>query len=255
MVDIHSHILSAVDDGARSLEESLEMCKLSAEDGITTIVATPHAHDHVHETHDPLFLQQKVDELNAHLNGKPKIELGSELRFTHDVVRQLCTKKSASTLAGKSYALIEFPHAVVPPGSERALFELMSYQIRPIIAHPERNIMLMNQPERFYELVEAGMLGQADTGSFTGQFGSKVQKAAQVMLENGLLHFVASDCHNLRNRLPGMSGAVAAIAELVGQDYANAMSTANPQAVVSGTPIPTCPIATLPQKRKRWMFF
>jgi protein-tyrosine phosphatase len=255
MIDIHSHILSAVDDGARTLEESLEMCKASAEDGITTIVATPHAHDHVHETHDPQFLQQKVDELNARLNGNPKIELGSELRFTHEVVRHLCTTKSASTLAGGSYALIEFPHAVVPPGSERALFELMSQHIRPIIAHPERNMMLMNQPERFYELVEAGVLGQADTGSFTGQFGVKVQKTARLMLENGLLHVVASDCHNMRNRLPGLSAAVAAIAELVGEEYADAMSTANPQAVVSGKPIPTCPIATLPKKRKRWLFF
>src|ERR1051325_451378 len=216
MVDIHSHILPAVDDGARSLEEALEMCRLSAQDGVTTIVATPHAHDHVHETHDPEFLRRKVEELNAHLQGKPKIELGCELRFTHEVVRHLCVTKSAPTLARGPYALIEFPHAVVPPGSERALFDLMSHHIRPIVAHPERNLMLMNQPERFYELVEAGALGQADTGSFTGQFGAKVQRAAEVMLENGLLHFVASDCHNLRNRLPGISTAVALIAERVG---------------------------------------
>ncbi|MBI3650382.1 MAG: hypothetical protein HY231_04975 [Acidobacteria bacterium] len=255
MVDIHSHILPEVDDGARSMDEALEMCRQSAADGITTIVATPHAHDHVHETHTPKFLQAKVDELNARLQGQPKVELGCELRFTHEVVRHICVNHSAPTLAGGSYALVEFPHAVVPSGSERALFELMSQQIRPIIAHPERNMMLMNQPERFYELVEAGVLGQADTGSFTGQFGAKVQKAAHLMLENGLLHFVASDCHNTRNRLPGMSAAVAVIAEMVGAEYAEAMSTTNPQAVVSGLPIPTYPVATLPQKRKKWLFF
>jgi protein-tyrosine phosphatase len=255
MIDIHSHILPAVDDGSHSLEESLEMCRLSANDGITTLVATPHAHDHIHETHDVAFLRQKIDELNALLNGSPKIELGCELRFTHEVVRNVCVKKSAPTLAGGPFVLVEFPHSVVPPGSERALFELMSHQIRPIIAHPERNQMLMAQPERFYELIEGGVLGQADTGSFTGQFGRQVQKAAQIMLENGLLHFVASDCHNTRNRLPGMSSAVAVIAGLVGEEYARAMSTDNPQAVVEGKAIPMCPVPTRPEIRKKWFFF
>lgn len=255
MIDIHSHILPEVDDGARSFEEAVAMCRASYNDGITAVVATPHAHDHVHTTHDPDFLRRKVDELNAVLGGNPKVELGCELRFTHEVVRHLCVTKSALTLAGGSYALVEFPHAVVPPGSERALFELMSHQIRPIIAHPERNLMLMHQPERFYELVEAGALGQADTGSFTGQFGSKVQKAAHVMLENGLLHFVASDCHNMRNRLPGISKAAAAIAQLVGEQYAVAMAKGNPEAVINSASIPVRPAPTLPQKKKRWIFF
>jgi protein-tyrosine phosphatase len=255
MIDIHSHILHEVDDGARSLEESLEMCRISAAGGIKVIVATPHAHDSVHKTHDPEFLRQKVDLLNQRLAGSPRIELGCELRFTHDVVSQVCNRKSAPTLAGGPYVLIEFPHAVVPSGSERALFELMSNQIRPIIAHPERNQMLMAEPERFFELVEMGVLGQADTGSFTGQFGKKVQQTARIMLEHGLLHFLASDCHNTRNRLPGLSAAVETVAEMVGQEYARAMTDDNPAAVVEGKLIPVRPAAELPQKRKRWLFF
>ena len=255
MIDIHSHILFEIDDGARTLEESLEMCRTSARDGVTTIVATPHAHDGVHKTHNPAVLQQKIDELNGILNGAPRIALGCELRFTHDVVNHICNKKSAPTLASSAYALIEFPHQVVPPGSERALFELISNGIRPVIAHPERNVMLMGQPERFFELIELGALGQADTGSFTGQFGSKVREAAIVMLENGLLHFVASDCHNMRNRLPGMSAAVKAIGELVGEDYAQAMAVDNPGAIVQDSAIPTRPTPVLPKKKKRWIFF
>ncbi|MCI0486906.1 MAG: hypothetical protein L0229_09925 [Blastocatellia bacterium] len=255
MVDIHSHILYGVDDGARSLGESLEMCRLSAEDGISVIVATPHAHDNVHKTHDPVFLQRRVDELNEKLGGRPRVELGCELRFNHDLVNQVCKNKSAPTLAGDCYVLVEFPHSVVPLGSERALFELMSNDIRPIIAHPERNQMLMAEPERFYALVEMGILGQADTGSFTGQFGKKVQQAARCLLDHGLLHIVASDCHNTRNRLPGMSAAVAVIGELVGDEYAIAMAEDNPAAVVKGKPIPTQPSPVLPRKRSRWFFF
>lgn len=255
MVDIHTHILPETDDGSHSLEESIEMCGISARDGVEVIVATPHAHDSVHKTHDPAVLREKVDELNRNLQGTPKIVLGCELRFTHDLIRQVCVDKSAPTIAGGPYVLVEFPHSVVPLGSERALFELMSNQIRPIIAHPERNQLLMAEPERFYELVELGVLGQADTGSFTGQFGRRVQQAAHIMLENGLLHIIASDCHNTRNRLPGMSEAVALVAELVGDDYAEAMAADNPRAVVEGKPIPARPAPVLPKKRKKWLFF
>ncbi|HSB08536.1 MAG TPA: CpsB/CapC family capsule biosynthesis tyrosine phosphatase [Blastocatellia bacterium] len=255
MVDIHSHILPEVDDGSHSLEESVEMCRASSQDGVRVMVATPHAYDGLHRTHDPGFLRQKVDELNQQMKGSPKIVLGCELRFTHELVKQLCETHSAPTIADGPYALVEFPHAMVPAGSEHLLFELMSNRITPIIAHPERNMMLISEPERFYQLVDAGALGQMDTGSITGQFGKKVQQTARVMLENGLIHFIASDCHNTRNRLPGMSEAVAATAEIVGEEYARAMADDNPAAVVEGGPIPTRPSATLPQKKKKWLLF
>lgn len=255
MVDIHSHILPRVDDGSHSLEESVEMCRASAKDGIRVMVATPHAHDGLHTTHDPDFLKQKVDELNKELGGNPKVVLGCELRFTHELVKQICETHSAPTIAGGPYALVEFPHAVVPPGSEHPLYDLMNHKITPIIAHPERNMMLLNEPERFYQLVSMGVLGQMDTGSITGQFGKRVQQAARVMLENGLIHFIASDCHNTRNRLPGMSAAVATTAEIVGEEYANAIANHNPSAVVEGKSIPTRATATVPQKKRRWLFF
>src|SRR6185369_1491766 len=146
-----------------SFDESVEMCRRSADDGIEVVVATPHAHDHVHTTHDPAFLREKVNELNGVLQGRPRVVLGGELRFTHDVVNHLCKARSAPTINDGPYALIEFPHQVVPRGSERALFELMHNQIRPIIAHPERNQLLMAEPEKFYELVAMGALGQLDT--------------------------------------------------------------------------------------------
>jgi protein-tyrosine phosphatase len=255
MTDIHSHVLAEVDDGARSLEESTEMCRLSARDGVGTIVATPHAYDSVHKTHDSAFLKEKAAELNLRLGGNPSVVLGCELRFTHDLVKQVCQNHTAPTINDGPYVLVEFPHSVVPPYSERPLFDLLNNNIRPIIAHPERNLMLIDEPERFYALVEMGALGQADTGSFTGQFGKKVQRAARVMLEHGLLHIIASDCHNTRNRLPGLSHAVAAIADLVGQDYARAMADDNPAAVVRGEMIPFRPVPEFPRKTKRWIFF
>jgi protein-tyrosine phosphatase len=144
---------------------------------------------------------------------------------------------------------------VVPPFSERPLFELLTNRINPIIAHPERNQQLMSEPERFYELIEMGALGQVDTQSLTGQFGKRVQKTAEIMLENGLIHFIASDCHNTRNRVPGMSKAVAAAAEIVGEEYARAISKDNPRAVVDGKPIPSRLVPSCPPKGRRWSLF
>jgi protein-tyrosine phosphatase len=255
MIDIHSHILPEVDDGSHSLEESLEMCRASAKDGINIMVATPHAHDGVHKTHDPEVLRQKIAELNEQLEGALRVVIGCELRFTHDIVRQVCETKTAPTIAGGPYVLVEFPHAVIPPGSERPLFELISNQITPIIAHPERNQMLIAEPERLFPLIEMGALGQMDTGSITGQFGKRVQQTVRVLLEHGLIHFIASDCHNTRNRLPGMSEAVALTAEVVGEEYARAMAVENPLAVVEGRSIPSLPHPELPKKKRRWGLF
>jgi protein-tyrosine phosphatase len=254
MVDIHSHILHHIDDGAHDLDESIEMCRASADDGIRVMVATPHAHDNKHQTHDREVLEARVEELNDQLHGNPKVVLGCELRLTHEIVKQISEARTAPTIAGGPYVLIEFPHAMVPPGSERPLFELLSNHIIPIIAHPERNAMLMDEPHRFYELVSLGVRGQMDTGSITGQFGKRVQQTAGVMLENGLIHFIASDCHNTRNRLPGLTAAVAATAKVVGEEYARAMADDNPAAVVEGRPIPTCPTATIPRKKKWFLF-
>lgn len=255
MIDIHSHILSGVDDGASSLEESLEMCRLSAADGVSAMVATPHAHDGVHRTHDVSFLRDKVEELNRLAGGKLKVLLGCELRFTHDVVRHICEEKSAPTISDGPYALVEFPHAIVPVGSEQALFELMSRGIHPVIAHPERNQSFMAEPERFYEMVEMGALGQLDTGSITGQFGKKVQQTARVMLECGLIHFLASDCHNTRNRLPGLSAGIAAASAVVGEKYARILAEDNPLAVVEAESNLVLPATAQPRLKKRWLFF
>src|SRR5262249_38869958 len=208
-----------------------------------------------HTTHDPELLRARVERLNAALGGKPRVVLGCELRFTHEVFKHVFVERSAPTINNGPYVLVEFPHTVVPPGSERPLFDLLSDQIRPIIAHPERNQHLMTEPERFYELVEVGVLGQLDTGSLTGQFGKRVRQTAEIMLENGLVHFLASDCHNTRNRLPGLSKAMDLAAEIVGDVYARAMTKHNAVGSITAIPIPSLPFSNPPRKKRKWLFF
>jgi protein-tyrosine phosphatase len=255
MTDIHSHILWGVDDGPATLEEAVRMCHASASDGISCMVATPHAFDGVHTTHRVNFLETRVKEMNEQLGGNPQVKLGCELRMNHDIVKQVCVDRTAPTLGSGPYVLIEFPHYVVPVGSERVFFELMTNSFKPIIAHPERNRTLMAEPQRFYSMVESGVLGQMDAGSITGKFGAKTEKTARLMLEHGLIHFIASDCHNMRNRLPGLSEATAEVAELVGQDVAKSISADNPGAAVDGKPLPWRPQPVPPEKERKWWFF
>lgn len=255
MIDIHSHILPGIDDGAKDLDEAVAMCRASYDDGITTIVATPHAHDSVHPTHQLDFLKEKVEELRKALGGTPNIALGCELRITHDIVNQVCIARTAPTIGSGPYILVEFPHYVVPAGSQRVFFELLTHDVRPIVAHPERNRTFMAEPERFYEMVDNGVLGQIDSGSVTGQFGSKVKETAMTLLENGLVHFLASDCHNMRNRLPGMSTAVAEIEQVLGRDLARSISVDNPAAIVKGDSPPFRPSPQIPVKPRKKKFF
>jgi protein-tyrosine phosphatase len=174
--------------------------------------------------------------------------------MNHEIVKQVCVDRTAPTLGGGPYVLIEFPHYVVPVGSERVFFELMTSGFMPIIAHPERNRTLMAEPERFYKMVESGVLGQMDAGSITGKFGAKTEKTARLMLEHGLIHFIASDCHNMRNRLPGLSEATSQVADLVGEEVAKSISADNPGAIVDGKPLAWRPLPVMPEKGRKWWF-
>ena len=113
----------------------------------------------------------------------------------------------------------------------------------------------MAEPQKFYNLVESGVLGQLDAGSITGQFGSKTEKTARLMLEHGLIHFIASDCHNMRNRLPGLSQATAQVADFVGKEVAQSISIDNPGAIVEGKQLPWRPSPVPPEKGRKWWFF
>jgi len=113
----------------------------------------------------------------------------------------------------------------------------------------------MAEPQKFFTMVENGVLGQMDSGSITGKFGSKTEKTARLMLEHGLIHFIASDCHNMRNRLPGLSEANQLVADFVGQDVAKSISIDNPGAIVDGKPLPWRPSPVMPDTGRKWWPF
>ncbi|HEX7706696.1 MAG TPA: CpsB/CapC family capsule biosynthesis tyrosine phosphatase [Thermoanaerobaculia bacterium] len=241
MIDIHHHCLPGVDDGPDSIEEAAEMCSIAASEGIETIVATPH----VLRGRWPAFTLQelaaKLRALQVRTGNTPKLLLGSEYFFAHDMCDVLQAGESIAPLAGSRYVLLELPANGVPPMIEQPLYRAQLEGWTPILAHPERNLMLQARPELLRSLVEHGLKTQLTAGSLVGEFGKKAQAAAETFLEAGLIHFLATDAHNTTKRPPRVSAAIRRLRELVGDEIADQLTRHNPAAVVAGAGLPWDP--------------
>lgn len=229
MIDIHCHILPAIDDGSSSLEESLAMADIAIKDGISTIVATPHIKGKVHL---PQFVHQRVAELN---NVLKKRNYPLQILPGADVSAILPPQEIARyTINGGKYFLLEFPHSHLPLHANDMVFEILLADLLPIITHPERNPSIIREPERLFSLVDAGCLVQITAGSLTGNFGPDSRDCAEYLLKMGQVHFLATDAHSATHRRPVLSEGVRAATAIIGEQAALKLVTSNPAAVVSG---------------------
>jgi protein-tyrosine phosphatase len=269
MIDLHNHILPGLDDGPRTFEEAIEMCRISYRDGIRTIVATPHTLNSVYETTRSTILA-KVRELNGLIKerlfsepspfpeppagtetrrtGSPgpepipdsaspmnlKIIPGADVHFSEELLSQRNQDKITTIGDGGKFLLIEFPFGGVPHRAEAILFDLLVRGITPIISHPERNLEIARSPQRYRDMVQMGCLGQITAGSLMGGFGRDAGQAAESLLRKNLVHFIASDAHSANGRPPVLSDAVREAAKIVGNEQARKMVTEYPQAVLEG---------------------
>ncbi|WP_027965267.1 tyrosine-protein phosphatase [Halalkalibacillus halophilus] len=197
MIDIHSHILPGVDDGAQTMEDSLDMARAAVEAGISTIYATPHHLNGRYENEQELVvkevkkLQKAIEKELIPLTVLP----GQEIRINGEAIEHL-HNDTAMTLGGNTnYALIEFPSSSVPRFSKHTLFDLQMNQVKPIIVHPERNGAFLKHSHLLFEFVKRGSLTQLTASSVAGVFGKKIQNFSFQLLESNLVHFIASDAH------------------------------------------------------------
>ncbi len=254
MIDLHCHILPGLDDGARDMDHAIAMARISLEEGVTSIVATPHLFKGGFEYDDLGVIEAGRRDLVAALEtvGVPvEIRGGAEVHISHNLADEIRRHREILTVAGTSYVLIEFPSDHVFSGAKDLLFKLMSERVIPIIAHPERNSAFSQSPGLLFELVEMGALAQVNGGSLLGQNGSQAGESARLFLESGLIHFLASDGHNTRTMAPRLAEAVRKAAEIVGEEPARALVEANPQAVLDDEDIPCRPDPVNPQKKRR----
>lgn len=202
MIDIHSHILPCLDDGAKDLDESIEMAKLAVSEGITKIIATPHHKNRDYNNPKEKILQQ-VEMLNTALS-QHKIPLtilpGQEPRIYGEMIEEYESGEVLTLNNGGKYLFIEFPTGHVPRYSEQLLFDIQLKGLTPLIVHPERNSEIIENPDMLYKFVKNGACTQITSSSVTGHFGKKIKKFTMQLVESNLTHFVASDAHNLSSR-------------------------------------------------------
>ncbi len=228
-VDIHTHILYGIDDGADSLETSLEMIDRAYRDGARAVFLTPHCHEgslDFNKVNDALIA------LKPHIREKYKDLLvygGCELLFGDITLTGLLSGK-IPTLADSNYILIEFFPAVKAEEVMWALRTATSNGYFPIIAHAERYGRLKEKD--IEEFVDAGAYIQLNAQSVCGKAGGAVKRFCHKLLRDGLVHFIASDCHNLSRRPPGLFECAELVAKKYGEDYAESIFCKNALRVV-----------------------
>lgn len=253
MIDLHCHILPGVDDGSKDIEESLQMARLAEEEGIQKIAATPHLfRKDIVEKSMKEIKEKRSKLIQALKENDVGVEIlpGAEVYVTHNILQQVREKRDDLTLNHSSFMFIEFPTEHVFPGVKNLLFQLMSEQVIPIIAHPERNRVFAQRPTLLYELLQMGALAQANAGSFSGLYGRRAEEAVYRFLEMRFIHFIASDGHNSRLIPPKLSSAVEKASSFLSEKEALALVKDNPQAVLEDKQVPYYPEPLSPKKKK-----
>jgi len=257
MVDIHCHVLPGLDDGPDSLEESLQMAEMAVADGITHLVATPHADGEFRFDSD--LVQQRRNELQALVGGKLTLATGCDFHLSFENLQDLQGHPTRYTINQKSYLLAEFADFSIPPTIDDTLHQLQLARLSPIITHPERNGLIRAQPEKLYRWIHQGCYVQITAQSLLGRFGRSTQRLVEAWLDEDRIHFFASDAHNLTSRPLRLRQAYDVVARRRGEEVARALFHDNPLAAFEGRPLPYTPeprdTGHALGRRKRFFFF
>jgi protein-tyrosine phosphatase len=243
MIDLHCHVLPGIDDGPRSIEDSLLLARAAASAGIRTIVATPHVSREY--PNDADTIAGLLDELGARLaaEGLP-LELRSGAEIAMTMIDQLAPEALPRlALGGGPWLLIECPFTSLATGFDILLLKLQSQGHRIVLAHPERSPFFHRDPQLLGSLVRGGILTSITAGSLVGLFGGRVQRFTRELVQNALVHNVASDAHNHTGRPPSIRSEL----EQSGlSPLAEWLTQAVPAAILAGDDeIPPRPSTTL----------
>jgi protein-tyrosine phosphatase len=235
LVDIHSHILPGIDDGAENLDESLVMLKIAAESGTTDIVATPHANSSF------AFNEQVVDDLIGKLSSKAEVAIGihrgCDFHLNFDNLSDALESPAKYTINAGRYLMVELPDLASLSVMRTVLSRLLAVRIVPVITHPERNGSLSANLPELEGWIRDGCLTQVTALSFSGRFGQTAQRVAEKLMDSEMVHFVASDAHDCVDRPPNLLPAYQLVSDRWGQERADTLFNLHPTAVVMNEPI------------------
>ena len=255
MIDLHCHVLPGLDDGARLLEETLDMARSAVKNNIDTIVATPHTLNgfFVNNWENVVSLTSTVQKAFDAEDIAITLYPAMEAQVCPELFDALEKGQAATINDNSHYMLLEFPPFSMPPGSMEFIFKLKLQGITPVIAHPERNLILQNDLKQLHDLVKMGALCQLTALSVTGYLGPSVQKSSEQMIKTGLAHVIATDAHSDDERISALASAVDMAAEIL-QDYSRAekMVTTTPAAIIAGEDVEL--EEPVLDKKKWWVF-
>lgn len=244
-VDIHAHVLPGVDDGPMDEEQSIAMLEMARRHGTSVLVASPHANPFY--TFDPARVEHLIDQLQRRAPSGLALIRGCDFHLTFHNVENALRFPADFAINGRCYLLMELSELTVFANTDSLWGRLEEAGLRIILTHPERNELLRQRMEVIERWVESGRYMQVTAGSLLGRFGAQAQRFCEQMLEAGLVHFVASDAHDLRRRPPRLDEAHAWLARRYSEEFAARLTVENPLAAVEGRPLPAGRLA--PPKR------
>ena len=252
MVDIHSHILWGMDDGSKSAEMSVAMLEMAAKGGTTDIVATPHAD--MNYEFQPALIAEQIAELQGRVGESIRIHSGCDFHLKYDNIQEALSNPRKYSVNGLGWVLVEFSDMMIFPNTEEIFSQMRGAGMGVIVTHPERNWLLRKDVDKLHRWVDGGAYMQVTGGSLLGVFGSEARKFAEELMAKGLVHFLASDAHDLDRRSPRLDDVRAHVAERYGEDYAEVLLHTHPRAVIEGRALHPGALEP-PEPSKSWYQF
>jgi protein-tyrosine phosphatase len=245
MIDIHAHILPALDDGPQDIQDSIEICKSAYKNGIKTIVATPHIGRYDNNRNKIINSLERLKQKLSQEQIEITLYHGADILFNEYLPRQI-RENSIVTINGNGrYFLLEFPQDYIAANAKEIIFQILTLGVTPIITHPERNKAIKKNPKLLFEFICQGALSQLTAASLLGGFGRSVEILSHKILINNLVHVIATDVHSLQGRSLDLKMAVEVASQFIGEELSLSMVTAIPEKIIHGNPIdfpePICP--------------
>ena len=235
MIDFHSHILPGIDDGAKSLEQSIIIVNEAKEAGFTKIISTSHYMENYYECNEK-NRKELLEQVQKNVH-EIELYLGNEIYITNNII-ELLENGQASSINGTKYVLFEFPLITTKPMNDKeVIYRLIENGYIPIIAHPERYPFIQEKPDYLFELEEMGALFQANYGSIIGMYGLKAKKTLKILLKNNLISFFGSDVHRPEQVYIKMPKIIKKLKKIISNEEFEEFTEINPQKVLNNEEI------------------
>lgn len=232
MLDLHSHILPGVDDGSRSLDESIQMARMYVENGYDSVIVTPHYYDGVYDStrETNLAIMEELQEILSNEGIPLKLYLGNELYYSRDLPI-LLKEKRVSAMNSTSFVLVEFPMTEPPLFLEELVYQLQMAGVTPIFAHVERYRFVQKEPDALLPYLKKGCIMQMNLSSLRGE-SEKAKKTAEGLLARQMIQLVGTDSHQSEWRSPDVSDVLTSLREMISTEYFHEIVVENPYRVL-----------------------